>query len=231
MKWISDLIDIIFPRSCTVCGKTLSGGEKDLCLNCLMELPRTGAYTADNEMEKQFYGILAIERAASYITYSKGSPYNNLIHRIKYDDRPESGTQIAAAAATQLMQERFFEGIDVIIPLPLSKKKKRERGYNQCDYIAKGISSVTGIAIDTQSVVRHVANETQTHKRRNERWDNVQDIFSVRNIEALRGKHILLVDDVLTTGATLASCGNAILAASPDTKISIFTLARAGKSI
>ena len=231
MKWISDLIDIIFPRSCAVCGKTLSGGEKELCLNCLMELPRTGAYIADNEMEKQFYGILAIERAASYISYSKGSPYNNLIHRIKYDDRPESGTRMAAAAATELMQEGFFEGIDVIIPLPLSKKKKRQRGYNQCDYIAKGISSVTGIAIDTKSVIRHIANETQTHKRRDERWENVQGIFSVINPEALNNKHVLLVDDVLTTGATIASCGNAILAEATNVKLSIFTLARAGKSI
>ena len=231
MKWISDLIDIIFPRSCTVCGKTLSAGEEELCLNCLMALPRTGAYTAGNEMEKQFYGLLAIERAASYISYSKGSPYNNLIHRMKYDDRPESGTRMAVAAATQLMQDGFFEGIDVIIPLPLSKKKKRQRGYNQCDYIAKGISSVTGIAVDTTSVVRHIANETQTHKRRSERWDNVQGIFSISNPEALNNKHALLVDDVSTTGATIASCGNAILAGASNVKLSIFTLARAGKSI
>jgi ComF family protein len=231
MKWISDLLDIIFPRSCAVCGKTLSAGEKELCLNCMIGLPRTAAYTPGNEMEKQFYGLLDIRRATSYISYSKGSPYNNIIHRMKYDDRPETGTQMAAAAAAQLSEEGFFEGIDLIIPLPLSKKKRNARGYNQCDYIAKGISSVTGITIDTQSVIRHIANETQTRKRRDERWKNVEGIFSVRNPEALRGKHILLIDDVLTTGATLASCGNAILAGADDVQLSIFTLARAGKTI
>ena len=231
MKWISDLIDIIFPRSCAVCGKPLSGSEQDICVNCLMELPRIGEYKRDNPIEKLFWGILPVERVASYMYYSKESPYNNLIHRMKYSDRPEIGERMAKTAANELMKQGFFAGVDIIVPLPLSKKKKRQRGYNQCDYIAKGISKVTGITVDSNSVIRHIANATQTHKHRDERWKNVENIFSVTDAAALSGKHILLVDDVLTTGATLASCGNAILAAVPDAKISIFTLACAGKSI
>ena len=231
MKWISDLIDIIFPRSCSVCGNPLSGSEQDICINCLMELPRIGEYKTDNPIEKLFWGILPVERVASYIHYSKESPYNNLIHRMKYSDRPEIGERMAETAANELMKQGFFTGIDIIVPLPLSKKKKRQRGYNQCDYIAKGISKATGITVDSNSVIRHIANATQTHKHRDERWKNVENIFSVTDAAALSGKHILLVDDVLTTGATLTSCGSAILTAVPDAKISIFTLACAGKSI
>ena len=231
MKWISDLIDIIFPRSCAVCGKALSGSERDICINCLIDLPRLPQYTPGNPIEKLFYGILPIERAASYIHYAKESPYNNLIHRMKYSDRPEVGERMAVTAASELIEQGFFEGIDIIIPLPLNKKKKAERGYNQCDYIASGISKITNIPIDNKSVVRHIANATQTHKHREERWKNVENIFSVTNADALKDKHILLVDDVLTTGATLTSCGRAIITASPDAKISIFTLACAGKSI
>ena len=231
MKWISDLIDIIFPRTCAVCGKSLSSSEQDICINCLMDLPRIGEYKRDNTIEKLFYGIMPAERVASYIHYAKESPYNNLIHRMKYSDRPEIGERMAVTAATELMKDNFFEGVDIIVPLPLSKKKKRQRGYNQCDYIARGISKVTGIAMDNKSVVRHIANATQTHKHRDERWKNVENIFSVVDAEPLKGKHILLVDDVLTTGATLTSCGNTILAAVPDAKISIFTLACAGNGI
>ena len=231
MKLISDLLDIIFPRSCAVCGKSLSGSEKDICVNCLIDLPLIPAYIPGNPIEKLFYGVLSVERAASYIYYAKESPYNNLIHRMKYSDRPEIGERMAATAAKELLERGFFEGVDIIIPLPLSRKKKSQRGYNQCDYISRGISKVTGIAIDSKSVIRHKANETQTHKQREERWKNVENIFSIATTAPLNGKHILLVDDVLTTGATLTSCGRAILHAAPDAKISIFTLACAGKAI
>lgn len=231
MKWISDLIDILFPRTCAVCGKVLSNGEQDICINCLIDLPRIPTYTVGNPIEKLFYGILPIQRATSYMHYTKESPYNNLIHRAKYSDRPEIGERMATTATSELIKQGFFTGIDIIIPLPLSQKKKEQRGYNQCDYIAQGISKVTGIPIDNSSVIRHIANETQTHKHREERWKNVENIFSTTNAEALNGKHILLVDDVLTTGATLTSCARAILNDAADAKISIFTLACAGKNI
>ena len=231
MKWISDLIDIIFPRSCMVCSKALAGGEKDICIACMVELPRTEPYTPCNEIEKLFYGTVEIERATSYIYHSKESPYNNIVYNIKYRNRPETAVRIAKAAALELAERTFFDGIDTIVPLPLSRKKKNLRGYNQCDYIAQGISAATGISIDSTSVIRHIANDTQTHKQREARWKNVENIFSVTTPEKLKGKHILLVDDVLTTGATLSSCANAILKAVPDAKISIFTLSCATKTI
>ena len=222
MKWISDLIDFIFPRHCIVCGELLSSGEKDICVNCLIALPQIDEPQL-KELEKTFWGIVQVERAAAYMYYIKGSPYNRLLHCLKYKNRPEVGVRMASIAAKELAANNFFDGIDAIVALPLSKKKLRKRGYNQCDYIAEGLSRVTGISSIKGCVERTRANETQTHKNRNERWKNVEGIFSVTKPEILRGKHILLIDDVLTTGATLSSCATALVEAG--CKVSIFTLA------
>lgn len=227
-KWISDLLDIIFPRHCLVCGDILARDEQDLCLRCLIELPLVDERHAA-EIEKNFWGIIPVERATSYIYYRKGSPYNTLLHHLKYKNRPDIGIRLARNAALELHKKNFFDGIDLIIQLPLSKKKLRKRGYNQCDYIAKGISQVTNIPVSTDIVIRKKANETQTHKTRDERWKNVEGIFSLTNPDDLRGKHILLIDDVLTTGATITSCAKTILEA--DCKISIFTVAYSSDTI
>ncbi len=223
MKWISDLIDLIFPRHCVVCGEVLSAGEKDICLNCLFTLPKVEALRQDN-IEKVFWGKFDIERAASYIYYQKNGRYNNILHHIKYRNHPEVGERLAQQAAKEFEPSGLFNDIDYIVPLPLSAKRKRKRGYNQCDYIAEGISSVTGIPVLKDAVTRSRDNTTQTQKSREERWKNVEGIFSVTKPQLLCGKHILLVDDILTTGATLESCARSIQAAA-DCKISIFTLA------
>ena len=213
MKWISDLIDLIFPHHCCVCGETLSRQERDICLNCLYHLPK---------IEPQHK--LEIEHAASFMYYRKGSPYNALMYKLKYNDAPEVGTRLAEMAAKELHDNGFFDGITRIVPLPLSKKKQRKRGYNQSEYIARGLSNITGIPVDTTLMKRDIANETQTHKNRDERWENVKDIFSVNTERALENEHILLVDDILTTGATLCSCAST-LQNNCGCKISIFTLA------
>lgn len=223
MKWISDLLDIIFPRHCLVCGDILLGEEKELCLTCLVGLPLIDREHRA-ELEKLFWGIVPVERVTSYLYYRKGSPYNRLLHNLKYNNRPDVGIRLAINAAKELAESDFFEGIDIIIPLPLSRKKQRKRGYNQCDYIAKGLSQGTGIPYATDCVARTKANETQTHKSREERWKNVEGIFAVTNPHKLNGKHILLIDDVLTTGATLASCAKSINEQC-NCKISILTIA------
>ena len=223
MKWISDLIDLIFPRHCCVCGETLSRQERDICLNCLYTLPKIEPHHK-KEIEQIFWGKIDIERAASFMYYRKGSPYNALMHKLKYKDVPEVGTRLAEMAAKELMDSGFFNGITRIVPLPLSKKKLRKRGYNQSEYIAMGLSNITGISVDTSLVKRDIANETQTHKNRDERWENVKDIFSVNGNFSLEDEHVLLVDDILTTGATICSCA-ATLQKERGCKISIFTLA------
>ena len=223
MKWISDLIDLIFPRHCCVCGETLSRQEHDICLNCLYHLPKIEPHHKQ-EIEQIFWGKIGIERAASFMYYRKGSPYNALMHKLKYKDVPEVGTRLAEMAAKELMDSGFFNGITRIVPLPLSKKKLRKRGYNQSEYIAMGLSNITGISVDNSLVKRDIANETQTHKNRDERWENVKDIFSVNGNVSLEDEHVLLVDDILTTGATICSCA-ATLQKECGCKISIFTLA------
>lgn len=228
MKWISDFIDFILPRHCAVCGEVLSRGEQEICLNCLLALPLIDDDHCA-EIEKLFWGIVPVERAASYFYYRKGSPYINLLHRLKYKNRPQIGVLLAKNAATELLPKGFFDGVELIIPLPLSKKKEHSRGYNQCDYIAEGISQVTGIPIGRGCVARTKANETQTHKNREERWKNVEGIFAVSNPDAVRGKHVLLIDDVLTTGATIADCARALVAVG--CRVTIFTLAYSSNTI
>ena len=223
MKWISDLIDLIFPRHCCVCGEVLSRQERDICLNCLYILPKIEPHHKA-EIEQTFWGKVEVERATSFIYYRKGSPYNELIHKLKYRNAPEVGTRLATMAADEILPSGFFDGITLIVPLPLSKKKLRKRGYNQCDYIARGISEKTGIPVATDLIKRTKANETQTHKTRDERWLNVEGIFSATKPQAMEGQHILLVDDILTTGSTLCSCVKAIKSRC-DCKVSILTLA------
>ena len=222
MKWISDLIDLIFPRCCMVCDELLSPQERDICLDCMSKLPKIEKLHLE-EIEKVFWGKVEIERATSYIYYHKNSPYNNIIHYLKYKNRPEPGERLAFIAAKEIAETGFFDGIDAIIPLPLSKKKLKERSYNQCDYIAAGISRATGIPVLKGAVVRTTANETQTHKNRDERWKNVEGIFALDRPQDIEGKHVLLVDDILTTGATLASCAKTIQAGC-NCRISVFTL-------
>lgn len=223
MKWISDLIDLIFPRHCCVCGETLSRQERDICLNCLYHLPKIEP-VHKKEIEQTFWGKVEVERATSFIYYRKGSPYNALMHRLKYKDAPEVGTRLAEMAAKELLDSGFFEEITRIVPLPLSKKKQRKRGYNQSEYIAMGLSNITGIPIDTTLIKRDIANETQTHKNRDERWENVKDIFSINEHGDMENEHVLLVDDILTTGATLCSCAKTLRECC-NCKISILTLA------
>lgn len=205
-----------------VCDELLSPQERDICLDCMSKLPKIEKLHLE-EIEKVFWGKVEIERATSYIYYHKNSPYNNVIHYLKYKNRPEPGERLAFIAAKEIAETGFFDGIDAIVPLPLSKKKLKERGYNQCDYIAAGISRATGIPVLKGAVVRTTANETQTHKNRDERWKNVEGIFALDRPQDIEGKHVLLLDDILTTGATLASCAKTIQAGC-NCRISVFTL-------
>ena len=230
MKWISDLKEVLFPRYCKVCGQRLMQGEQHLCLGCLLELPRTH-YEQDpnNLLMQHFMEWPEVVRATAYLYYYKEGRYSSLIHHLKYHDHPEVGIYLGRLAANELRQSGFFDGIDLILPVPLSKKKLRKRGYNQCDYIARGISEITGIPVHTDYMERVIDNDTQTHKDRMERWKNAEGIFRVTKPECLRGKHVLLLDDVATTGSTLHACISTLLT-TPDVRVSVFALATARDS-
>ena len=227
MNWIKDLISLLFPRYCKVCKHRLMHSEEHLCINCLLELPRTHyEQNPNNLLMQHFIEWPEVVRATAYFHYYKEGRYSNLIHHLKYYDHPEVGTYLGRLAATELKESQFFDGINLIIPVPLSLKRYRQRGYNQSDYIARGISEVTNIPLRTDCITRTVDTETQTHKSQKERWKSTKDIFQVTNSEALKGKHILLIDDVSTTGATLHACTSALLTL-PGVRISIFALAKA----
>ena len=223
--WLGSFVSLLFPRCCLVCGRPLAKGEECLCTMCNINLPRTGYHLKeDNPVEKLFWGKIPLERATSFFFYRKGSDFRQILHQLKYGGQKDIGAIMGRYMATELQESGFFEGIDVIVPVPLHKKKQRLRGYNQSEWIARGIATVTGIPIDTESVVRHKNTETQTSKSSLERWENVNGIFELHHPEPLAGKHILIVDDVLTTGATTVECASC-LTKIEGVRISVLTLA------
>lgn len=169
-------------------------------------------------------GKFPLERATSFFYYRKGSDFRRILHLLKYGGQKEIGAIMGRYMAAELIESGFFQGIDVIIPIPLHETKQRIRGYNQSEWIARGIAAVTGIPVDTEAVVRRKYTETQTRKSIFERWENVEGIFELHHAESLIGKHVLIVDDVLTTGATTVACASRIMEVE-GIRISVLTLA------
>lgn len=215
------------PRICPVCGQSLDSDEKWLCRKCLAELPRTRYEEADfNTMEQHFAGKVPIEHATAYFFYEKGAPYSNILHDIKYRSTPLMGRWLTARAVSDMASSHFFDGIDMVTAVPLHRSKLAKRGYNQSEYLALGIGDALGIPyVEALKAVR--PHSTQTHKGALERWQNIQGNYKLRaDAAVLTGKHILLVDDVVTTGSTLTVCAS-LLKQIPGTTISLFTLAAA----
>lgn len=218
-------IHLFFPRQCVVCGCALQEGEEGICMKCNMEMPRTNFHLhQDNPVERLFWGKMPLERATSYFYYHKGSDFRYILHKLKYEGRKDLGEIMGRFMAAELASTDFFKDIDVIIPVPLHPRKQKSRGYNQSECIATGISAFTGISVDTTSVVRKKHTDTQTRKSAYERWENVDGIFCLHHPERFKNKHILLIDDVLTTGATTTACADAF-AGVEGIRISILTLA------
>ncbi len=225
MGWISDFFDLLFPRCCVVCGRKLAASERFVCACCLRDLPRTYfCKDADNPLARNFWGLAELERAAGFIFYRRDNAVRHILYHLKYYRQPRIGIFMGKLMAQEVGRHNFFDGIDVLVPVPLSKPRQRHRGYNQCQMLAQGISEVTGLPIDNRSLVRKIANASQTKMRRMDRWNNVQGIFALTDTAALAGKHVLLIDDVVTTGATLLSCIK-VLSTIPNLKISVLTLA------
>lgn len=203
--------------------------ERHVCVGCLRELNRIEYEGGDTHgtIERLFWGKIPIERATSMFLY-EGEKTRRILHSIKYFDRPEIASMLARVFVQEKRDKDFFLGIDLIVPVPLSKRKARKRGYNQCDYIADGLSQATGIPVDKNIAARIIDNPTQTHLSAQERRDNVKDIFKITDISQLENKHVLIVDDVITTGSTILSLAEEV-AKAQNVKISIFSLAFAGE--
>ena len=229
MSVLTDIFDFLMPRKCIMCGERLAVKEQYLCTSCLMHLPFTEYHLVEHSLlEKQFWGLFPIEKAVSMFHHD-GEKTRRLIYHIKYWGHPEVGYYLAKHYAGELREHHFFEDIDLLIPLPLHWKRQLKRHYNQSHYICKGISQVTGIPVEKRVVKRIKNNPSQTHLNAQQRTDNVENIFQLIHPEKIEGKHLLLVDDVTTTGATIASCAKE-LAKVPDVKISVLTLAVASRT-
>ena len=220
-----DLLSLLFPRICYACGNHLMRNEKIICTECYVLIPRTNYHLEDdNPVARIFWGRCRIERAAAFSFYNRDSRIRRLIHNLKYKGVQEIGPELGKMYGLVLMNSGFTRDIDLIIPVPLHPSKERIRGFNQSYLISLGISQVTGITVDSGSLCRVSSTSTQTKKSRYERWKNVEGTFMVQDSSTVTGKHILLVDDVITTGSTMESCVNELLK-SEGVRVSVAALA------
>jgi ComF family protein len=224
---ISSFGHIFFPHLCTGCGSDLISDEQLLCFQCINRLPVTNfELHANNPIEKIFWGRVAIQSASAQYYFTKNSILQHILHQFKYNNKKEIGTYFGRIVGEAICQSNRFTAIDAVVPLPLFASRERRRGYNQATVLAEGISSVMQLPVLKDSIERITATETQTQKNRIERWQNISGKFKLKDKESVGGKHILLIDDVITTGATLDACANELLQAE-DVQVSIVTLAYA----
>jgi len=219
-----ELINLFYPKLCLLCGHPLVQNEQFICLHCHCNIPKTNYHThKGNPARDLFSGYSQINEVTSFLFFEKEGTTQKLIHTLKYYGNKELASYLGRAAANELKPAGIYASIDTILPIPLHPKKEKHRGYNQSVWIAKGIASVYGCSIDTRHLKRITNTESQTNKSVYDRHVNVENIFELTDTEFFFGKHILLIDDVLTTGATISSCIDALISV-PDIKISIFSL-------
>lgn len=211
MQWLFDLLMFFFPVNCLVCGKRLASPGEVLCLGCEFKMPKTGyGDRADNPVSKVFWGRVPVEMGTSLFRFEKGSSYQSLLHDLKYRGNRKAGLYLGRLLGNEL-KYTTFSCCDVLIPVPLHKKRFRKRGYNQSEIIARGTSEVMGIPVLSNLLMRSGHHSSQTSMGRYERFENVSDNFCLAHRHPdINGKKILLIDDVVTTGATLEACSQVL---------------------
>lgn len=227
-KWVlEEITHFFYPNCCVICKSKLLYNEQDVCLQCLYNLPKTNNYKETNNLgEILLAGRFPFQRVASFAFFTKDGLLQTLIHELKYNHKPRIGNLLGAIYGIDLQGSSFLKPIDVIVPVPLHPKKKITRGYNQAEAFAKGLSQSTSIPVSIDELVRLINNPTQTKRSKTQRWENVKGIFGVKDAEIFQNKHVLLVDDVITTGSTLEACANALLECK-NIQISIATIGKA----
>jgi ComF family protein len=226
-SYLADFVALLFPQLCPACGEQLMANEAIICTDCRYNLPQTNFHLqADNIVAQQFWGKVNLESAYALYYFSKGGKVQSLMHHFKYSGMKRIGNLLGDIAGGQLAQNVKFSDIDYIIPVPLHKSRLKQRGYNQSTCFAEGLSTQINSVVEDNNLVRVRATETQTHKSRFLRFENMQEVFAVKYPERLENKHVLLVDDIVTTGSTLEACAIQLLKV-PGLKLSIATIAYA----
>lgn len=225
LRPIADLFYLFYPHLCLACGTEAPPYDKDICTKCEATLPLSHFHkTKENLFTERFWGRVNLETGAGMFLFTKQSRVANLMHNFKYNGKKQIGLILGKRYGFTLMREPHFQNIDCIVPVPLHWKKERQRGYNQSEMFGNGLSESMGIPCIKDGLERMSHTDSQTKKSRQARLENMKGVFAVKQEKALKGKHILLVDDVLTTGSTLEVCANEILKV-PGTKISMATMA------
>jgi ComF family protein len=224
-SYINSFSHLLYPHNCEGCGTDVLNDDSYLCAKCLHDMPVTGfVANANNPVEQIFYGRLKIEVAASGFYFHKDGLVQHLVTQLKYKNHQDMGIYLGKLIGHQLSATDRFDDVDVLVSLPLNDRKEAKRGYNQSTLICEGISQTWPKPICTDAVERTIFTQSQTNKNRIDRWQNMEGVFALANADSIAGKHVLLVDDITTTGATLEACGYEILQA-PNTKLSIITVA------
>ncbi len=228
LRWLDDFVSLFYPRLCLACGRGLPPQRDTICISCQYYLPKTNFHLhPENPFTERFWGRIPLEAGAALYHFNKSGRTQKLIHHLKYDHKPEVGIRLGQLYGKYLLESDLFRSIDLIVPVPLHPRKERLRGYNQSAVFAKGLSQSMEVPWRKNILMRKVMTATQTKKSRMERFQNVQNAFILNEEKAIRNKHILLVDDVLTTGATLEVCAICLLKA-PNVKVSMATIGIAG---
>jgi len=223
-RGLSDLVELFYPSLCVTCGDRLTSQEKYVCVQCWNDLPVTNfQQNQKNKVAQLFWGRVHIENVTAYFSYKKGSKYQQLIHSVKYKGMKELGLETGRRFGTVLSGSDNFANVDLVIPIPLHPKKQKQRGYNQSEWIARGISETLRKPVSIGNLKRNLHTSTQTRKNRYERWKNVENIFEVSEPDELATKHILLIDDIITTGSTIEACALQLLKI-PSVKVSVASL-------
>ncbi len=222
---MDDFLSLFFPRICAACGNNLLKQEETICISCEFHLPQTSFHLSlENPVYRLFWGKVTLESAAAYLYFHKGSKVQQLIHQLKYKGRKDIGIKLGRQYGQDLRVSPFFQRIQLIVPIPLHAKRLKKRGYNQSEQFAIGLGETMRIPVNPNVICRKKETETQTNKSRFKRWQNVAEVFEIKDSFSLEMKHVLLVDDVVTTGATLESC-ILTLASIRGIRISVATIA------
>lgn len=219
------LLHLLYPNLCVGCEQDLPGSGHCFCLSCRRKLHPTDMHLSQsNAFTERFWGRLPIVTGSALYYFNRKSPIQKALHRLKYQNQADIGIRLGNVFGRLLKQSPYYQELEGIVPVPLHPKKERLRGYNQSAMLAKGLADALQIPVMTNVLIRTAYSESQTRKKRMARFDNVQEVFAVQHPDRIRGKHLLLVDDVLTTGATLEACGSALLDI-PSVRLSMATIA------